>query len=133
MFCRNGRLRNALLRAVCACCASACGVSTDAVPNSEGHASRRICTGVDGFTFQRANSNKLAGSVFGILWRNGAAYLRVDGHCRYYAYHMYRNDPIVTGTLSEKEAQSLALETRYDTWPRSRWTRRNGLCPRCSR
>jgi hypothetical protein len=97
-----------------ALCVAGCGsvpAETQSVPV------REICTGEDRFTFQRANSNKQDGTVFGILWRNGMAYLRVDGHCRFFAYKAYRNEPIVTGTLSTEEAADLARETEYDRWP----------------
>ncbi len=79
---------------------------------------RALCSGADAFTFQRVNAEAgWQGSAFGILWRNGYAYLRVDGHCNYYAYDLHRNDPIVTGVLTGAEAQALAAETGYATWP----------------
>lgn len=79
---------------------------------------RPICDGSDTFTFQRANWNRgWEGSAFGVLWRNGYAYLRVDGHCRYYAYQGMRPDPVVTGMLSGEEATQLAADVEYAGWP----------------
>ncbi len=70
------------------------------------------------FTFQRVDvQGGWAGTVFGILWRNGHNYLRIDGHCRYFAYQLGRNDRIVTGSLTGAEAIALANETKYSTWP----------------
>lgn len=79
---------------------------------------RPICDGSDAFTFQRANWNKgWEGSAFGLLWRNGYAFLRIDGHCRYFVYQATRQDPVITGTLSEADARQLAAEVEYAGWP----------------
>lgn len=79
-------------------CTLGCGSGsgdTQGLPGTETQAVREICTGEDRFTFQRVNSNKLDGSLFGILWRNGMGYLRVDGHCNYFVYMAYRNEPVL--------------------------------------
>ncbi len=79
---------------------------------------RPICDGSDAFTFQRANWNKgWEGSAFGLLWRNGYAFLRIDGHCRYFAYQATRQDPVITGSLSEQDAVQLAADVEYAGWP----------------
>ena len=78
---------------------------------------RPICDGSDAFTFELLNLANQAGAGLDLAWRNGFHYLRVDGHCHYFAYARLRNDAVVTGSLTEAEATALAQETGYASWP----------------
>ena len=69
---------------------------------------RPICDGSDAFTFGLLNLANQAGAGLDLAWRNGFHYLRVDGHCHYFAYARLRNDAVVTGSLTEAEATAEA-------------------------
>jgi len=101
---------------ICAMALGACG-STDSEAEP-GTIERPLCDGSDAFTFQHVwQGGNWDDSAFSILLRNGHAFLRVDGHCRFYSYDIGRTEPILTGTLTEGDAELLAQSTSYGKWP----------------
>jgi len=106
-----------LLPTLCSILAFGCG-SSSAGADSATYPERPICNGTQGFTLQIAGASAAWNdSPFGILWRNGFDYLRVDGNCNFYVFRQRRNDPILTGRLSEADARRLAKELSYAEWP----------------
>jgi hypothetical protein len=90
-------------------------------------ATNRICDGSNFITFQYsvylAPPHKPYGSEN--VWENGAPFLYIDGHCRYWSFgtggfFLQADGETRTGTLTFAEAEELATDVRLADW--STWS-----------
>lgn len=93
------------------------GATTDATGSSSAEA-REICDGSSGLRFamlMRGEENVAGGEE--VVDQNGAAFLHVDGTCRFWAKPIGLYEETRTGTLEEEQAGALAETFSYAIWP----------------
>jgi hypothetical protein len=108
------------------------GATSDTAPDVVS-GPRSICSGEDRLTFSFVRVPALASTEPGsqVVWENGAAFVRIDGHCRYWVFGSSKDasplDEIRSGVLSAAQARQIETDLRYAEWPRLRGDYGNGI------